>query len=114
MTVPVPDNALAGWDIYRASDYEATLVEINDEFLLRGLPPVSLLEVALVAGMGTVGAGCLLGDRIGVQPLLDDLEAVVGVGHQFAEVTVDDDHRHALEPRSHLGGRLGRSLVDDS
>lgn len=42
MTVPVPDNALTGWDIYKASDYEATLGEINDELLLRGLPPVSL------------------------------------------------------------------------
>jgi hypothetical protein len=41
LSVPVPDNALAGWDIYKASDYEATLVEINDELLARGLSPVS-------------------------------------------------------------------------
>ncbi len=41
MSVPVPDNALAGWDIYKGSDYEATLVEINDELLVRSLPSVS-------------------------------------------------------------------------
>lgn len=32
---------MSGWEIYKASGYEATLVEINDELSARGLPPVS-------------------------------------------------------------------------
>jgi hypothetical protein len=39
--MPVPENAQTGWEIYKASDYELTLGEINDELQGRRLPPVS-------------------------------------------------------------------------
>jgi len=39
--MPVPENAETGWEIYKASDHELTLGEINDELSARGLPPVS-------------------------------------------------------------------------
>ncbi len=39
--MPVPENAQTGWEIHKASGYELTLVEINDELATRELPPVS-------------------------------------------------------------------------
>ncbi|HJT91240.1 MAG TPA: hypothetical protein VJ777_04765 [Mycobacterium sp.] len=39
--MPVPENAQTGWEIYKASDYESTLPEINDELQARSLAPVS-------------------------------------------------------------------------
>ena len=39
--MPVPENAQAGWEIYRASDYELTLAEVNDELAARERPAVS-------------------------------------------------------------------------
>jgi hypothetical protein len=39
--MPVPENAQAGWDAYKASDYEMTLAEINDDLAARDLAPVS-------------------------------------------------------------------------
>lgn len=39
--MPPPENAIVGWEVYRDSDHELTLGDINSELASRGLGPVS-------------------------------------------------------------------------